>query len=182
MKRRRTTPRATTALDAMCRKAPLMLRSALRPDMNSSAVLPLMSTPIAATMMIGEPGPRLGRLQPADRFPGDAAGHHQQHSNTPAGIKVTLIGWGRSKPGGRSSPAAAGIAVSLRADRPIRSRPKRGQNSAARRPARGSATRSPGQSPTRWRVNGSQNGHQISALRANSLRVRNREFFCCQGI
>ena len=46
-----TTPAETSASAAMCRKAPLILRSDLRPDMKSSAVAPLIAMPTSATQM-----------------------------------------------------------------------------------------------------------------------------------
>ena len=44
-----TTPAETTASDSMCRKAPRMLMSPLRPEANRAAVAPLMAMPMAAT-------------------------------------------------------------------------------------------------------------------------------------
>ena len=55
-----TTASDTAASAAMCRKAPLMLMSRLRPDMNSSAVSPLMTTPIAATTTTSWPATGCG--------------------------------------------------------------------------------------------------------------------------
>jgi hypothetical protein len=46
-----TTPSEIAASPAMCRKAPRMLRSPLRPDMKRSAVTALIAMPAAATQI-----------------------------------------------------------------------------------------------------------------------------------
>jgi hypothetical protein len=46
-----TTPADTAASATMCRKAPRILRSPFRPEANSQAVAPLMTMPMAATIM-----------------------------------------------------------------------------------------------------------------------------------
>jgi hypothetical protein len=53
----------------MCRNAPRMLRSCLRPDMNSNAVAPLISAPIAATaiMVSGAAGSGCARTSQRER-------------------------------------------------------------------------------------------------------------------
>ena len=50
-----TTPAETIASAAMCMNAPRMLMSPLRPAANSQAVAPLMTMPIAATVITVPP-------------------------------------------------------------------------------------------------------------------------------
>src|SRR5260221_415241 len=52
-----TTPAETAASDAMCRNAPLILRSVFCPRTKSNAVTPLITIPNAATKFAGSGGP-----------------------------------------------------------------------------------------------------------------------------